>query len=166
MAAASIISLISFSKVYGKAKMFYATEQTPFEKKKHFQTDTIFKTITGTITADDTVRLAQTNIHVKGTSIQTISNEKGEFTINVPINADTLEILWIPYTKQYVKIDPANQSNYDIKYKSVIDTAGINRHEIGKVYLGEIRTKPGRKFNKALLIKTAKEIGTIPKDFK
>lgn len=161
IAAASIISLISVSKVYAKAKASYNTDQAPFKQHDPLQKDTLYKTITGTITTEDTVRLAQTYICVKGTAIKTLSNEKGEFTLNVPVNADTLEILWVPYTKQYVKIDPANQSNYNIKYKSIVDTAAINRDEIGKVYLGEIKTKPGKRFNKALLIKTAKEIGKL-----
>lgn len=159
--AASIMGLVSFSKAHVKAKVTPIVTETPVKKRYLYHIDTVFKTIKGSIIGDgDTVKMNNTNIYVRGTSIETVTDDEGKFNLKVPINADTLEIAWPPYKRQYVRIDPMNRSEYNIKFITEPDTAWINKHKNDKIMMGGIKGvgKPGQKFNKELLKRSKREI--------
>lgn len=74
------------------------------------------KTITGkVVAADDNSALAGVSISVKGKTTGTTTNSNGEFTINAE-PGDVLEISYVGYTSQEVKVD--NNTNLAITLES------------------------------------------------
>ena len=144
-----VISLFIFSKAYTKTKPVYTTEQAAVKKRDFNNTDTIYKTIKGKIVIDDYHgELLEINIHVRGTKVNGVADKKGRFKLKVPVYADTLEVRTGVAMGQYVKIGP-NGSIYHINLNN------------GFVRMGGMQIKPVQKFNKELLIRSAREIGTI-----
>ena len=71
------------------------------------------KNISGKITSSDGSGMPGVNILVKGTTIGTSSNAEGNYSINVPQNANTLIFSFIGFMTQEVAI--GNQSNISIQ---------------------------------------------------
>lgn len=62
------------------------------------------KVVTGTVTGDDGTPLPGVTIVLKGTTIGTVSNEDGNYTLNVPENAQTLVFSFIGMKTQEIEI--------------------------------------------------------------
>ncbi|QKJ30013.1 carboxypeptidase-like regulatory domain-containing protein [Mucilaginibacter mali] len=79
------------------------------------QDSTRFKTITGTVlSVSDGLPLPGTTIKVSGTTIGTMANENGNFTLKVPQSATELTITFIGFEMQTVRI-AATDSQQEIK---------------------------------------------------
>ncbi|WP_205411220.1 carboxypeptidase-like regulatory domain-containing protein [Mucilaginibacter pineti] len=125
--------------------------------------DTAFKTISGRITgANDTAGLINATVCITGTSIKTTTNNKGEFTFNVPINAHSLEIIYLPHPNGYVPINPILQLNYNITFGYGMPATTTDKDGTTWYFnLNEQTRKPGTRFNMASYRKALKEIGTL-----
>ena len=159
IAAASIIGLMTFSKVYAKPRAIYTTEQAPFKRQDPVDTDTLFTTIEGRVSFSDGQK-KMINIRVRGTNIVDVTDGNGRFKLRVPLTARVLEFTGQPFL-QTASIDPQNKSYYRIKLNTKPKTGLADTRGGDRVVMGGLRTKPGQKFNKELLIRTAREIGKL-----
>ena len=71
------------------------------------------KKLTGKITSSDNKAVSSATVAVKNSKSKTVSNEAGEFTLNVPAGAATLEVTSIGYAAKTVTVG-ANQSSIAI----------------------------------------------------
>ena len=71
------------------------------------------KSISGTVTEIDNVALPGVTVMIKGTSLGTLTNSNGEFTINVPESGAVLVVSFIGYETQEVTVNAS--SIYSIK---------------------------------------------------
>ena len=72
------------------------------------------KTISGKITDDSGESVIGANVQVKGTSVGTISDENGNFTLTVPENGKTLVVSFIGFTTLELPID---KTSFEITLK-------------------------------------------------
>ncbi len=73
------------------------------------------KTISGTVVNQEGVSIPGVNIIVKGTAIGTVTDIKGEFSLEVPENTDTLIVSFIGYITQTVIIGDRTTINIRIE---------------------------------------------------
>jgi hypothetical protein len=92
------------------------------------------RTITGTVTdADDGASLPGVSVVVKGTSIGTVTDIDGKFSINAPSDAQTLVFSFVGMEKLEFALTTANSYNVklkksDIAVDEVVVTAlGVSR---------------------------------------
>ncbi len=71
------------------------------------------KTITGTVTDENDVKMPGVSILVQGATVGTISNVEGNYKIDVPDEAAVLEFSFIGYQKEFV--DVGNRGIIDVK---------------------------------------------------
>jgi iron complex outermembrane receptor protein len=77
--------------------------------------------ITGSVKDEDNVGLAGANIIVKGRIIGTVADSEGNFSLNVSDNPPlTLEISYVGYSSQEVKITEANTTGLNIKLEESV----------------------------------------------
>src|SRR5690606_7574048 len=74
------------------------------------------KTIVGRITDSENNGLAGVSIHVKNTQISTVSNQTGNYSINVPASGALLEFSYLGFTPQEIKI--SNQTVLNVVLQS------------------------------------------------
>jgi TonB-linked SusC/RagA family outer membrane protein len=79
------------------------------------------KEITGTITDEDGLPLPGVSVIVKGTTIGTVTNGDGEFSLNVPLNAEILQFSFVGM--RTLEIEVGNQTNINVTMN--IDAIGI-----------------------------------------
>lgn len=63
------------------------------------------KQITGTVTDSDGLPLPGVSVVVKGTTIGTVTNNDGEFSLNIPLNAETLQFSFVGMKTQELAIE-------------------------------------------------------------
>lgn len=88
--------------------------------------------VTGRITGEDGEPLPGASVAVKGTTTGTVTNEKGEFKINVPVGT-VLVISYVGYTSQEITV--ANEQPLVIALKPAVN----NRDEIVVVGYGTVK---------------------------
>ena len=64
----------------------------------------IDKQVTGRVTSEDGEALPGVNVTLKGTSIGTSTDTKGDFTINVPSESSVLVFSFIGYGRQEIQV--------------------------------------------------------------
>jgi len=92
------------------------------------------RTVTGKVTAaEDGVPLPGVNVVVKGTSLGTVTNTAGIYTLNVPANSTTLVFSFIGLTTQEIEIGARStvdlQMSQDVQQlgEVVVTAVGIQR---------------------------------------
>lgn len=117
-------------KVFEQTDVVYAMEGSNImlmKKSQENQVSTAQTTQQQTITINGTVldesgeAIIGANVSVQGTTIGTITNIDGEFTLEVPANA-TIQISYIGYLTQFIPIE--NKKIFNIKLKE--DTQAID----------------------------------------
>lgn len=73
----------------------------------------IDKQVTGRVTSEDGEALPGVNVTLKGTSIGTSTDTKGDFSINVPSESSVLVFSFIGYGKQEIQV--GTQTRIDLK---------------------------------------------------
>ena len=168
MAAACVAGLLSVVKA--EARPVRPTEQASSPKKGALKMAEDFTMILKGKVIDKTsgMPLKYATIYVNTTDIKTKTDELGEFVFMVPVNTSYLGVFAESTGPITISVTSTNPKYLGIDlspmaYKLVINTFLLSDN---RVIMGEIRTKPGQKFNKEKLIKirTAKEIGAI-RDF-
>lgn len=77
------------------------------------------RTITGTVTdVDDGSTLPGVSVVVKGTSIGTVTNIEGKFSLNVPSDAKVLRLSFVGFEAKEITLTPAN--NYSVVFEKAI----------------------------------------------
>lgn len=79
------------------------------------------KTVTGTVTADDGFPLPGVTVVVKGTTVGTVTNADGEFSLSVPENAKVLQFSFIGMKTQELAI--GTQTSFNVTMES--DVIGL-----------------------------------------
>jgi hypothetical protein len=159
VAAASMIGLIGFSKADVKAKPVYTTTQAPVQKQRLPIVDTVFTTIRGRVRFSDGQK-KMVNIRVWGTNIVDVTDKNGRFKLRVPLTARVLEFTGQPFL-QTASIDPQNKTYYHIKLNTRAKTGLAGNRDGDMIRMGGWKVKPGQKFSKELLLRTAREIGKL-----
>ena len=92
------------------------------------------RSVTGKVTAaEDGVPLPGVNVVVKGTSLGTVTNAEGTYTLNVPANSTTLVFSFIGLSSQEVEIGGRTtvnlQMSQDVQQlgEVVVTAVGIQR---------------------------------------
>lgn len=93
------------------------------------------RTITGKVTDDKGIPVANASVLVKGTQTGTVTKLDGTFTLNVPANAKTL--VFSSINMEEVQVDIGNQSVINI----ALQTAGRSLQEVVVTALGIARDK-------------------------
>lgn len=88
------------------------------------------KEITGKVTDSDGLPLPGVSIIVKGTTIGTVTNNDGLFSLNIPLNAETLQFSFVGMRTQEVVV--GSQTIIDITM--IVDAIGI--HEVVAIGYG------------------------------
>ena len=73
------------------------------------------RTITGTVTGENNAPVAGATITVKGTSIATLSNQDGQFSITVPADRNALTVSFVGYQNQDIPLGNSNIVNISLK---------------------------------------------------
>jgi TonB-linked SusC/RagA family outer membrane protein len=63
------------------------------------------KTITGTVTGENNAPLSGASVTVKGSTLGTVTNDQGKFTLSVPTSAQTLVISSVGYSPRELSIE-------------------------------------------------------------
>jgi hypothetical protein len=165
MAAACIAGLLSVVKA--EAKPVTPTEQVSppkIDERKPVGDSTMV--LKGKV-IDKTSGLPLKNatIFVNSTNITTQTDEMGEFVFMVPVNTSYLGVTTDnpgPITTTFTSTNQKYQG-ISVPVLSYRIVTNIYKPSDNRVIRGEIRTKPGQKFNKENLIKirSAKEIGRL-----
>ena len=69
------------------------------------------KSISGTIIGEDKLSIPGASIVVKGTTIGTVTNFDGKFTLEIPLTAKTLVVTFVGFAPQEINIGSANVYN-------------------------------------------------------
>lgn len=93
------------------------------------------RTVSGKITDANGKPIPFVNVTVKGTSVGTVSNSDGVYSINVPEGVNTLVFTFIGYRMQEVNI--SNRTSADVKMQEdagelagvVVTALGIERNK-------------------------------------
>ncbi len=108
------------------------------------------RTVTGKVTAaEDGVPLPGVNVVVKGTSLGTVTNTAGIYTLNVPANSTTLVFSFIGLTTQEIEIGARStvdlQMSQDVQQlgEVVVTAVGIQRERKALGY--SVETVDGNK---------------------
>jgi TonB-linked SusC/RagA family outer membrane protein len=88
------------------------------------------KTVSGTVTNEQGLPIANASVVVKGTSIGTTTNSDGVFSISVPANRNTLVFSYVNMFSQEINI--ANQTSVTVK----LQTNNSNMQEVVVTALG------------------------------
>jgi TonB-dependent starch-binding outer membrane protein SusC len=91
------------------------------------------KEITGKVTDDDGLPLPGVSVIVKGTTIGTVTNNDGEFSLSIPLNAETLQFSFVGMRTQEVVV--GNQTTINVTM--VVDAIGIE--EVVAVGYGAVK---------------------------
>lgn len=75
------------------------------------------KTLTGTVRDEKGSPLSDAVIMVKGTKVQTVSNDSGTFSITVPASSNALEVSHVGFTK--IEIPISSETSYIINLKTI-----------------------------------------------
>lgn len=93
------------------------------------------KTVTGTVTADDGFPLPGVTVVVKGTTVGTVTNADGEFSLSVPENAKVLQFSFIGMKTQELTIGA--QTTFNVTMES--DVIGLE--EVVAIGYGTVKKK-------------------------
>ena len=99
-------------------------------------TDKAVKTITGKITGEDGLGLIGATISVKGTSIGTVTDYDGNYSLDVPDNATTLVFSYTGYTPKEIEINGQTEINVilssgvDLESITVVGSRGKPRTDV------------------------------------
>jgi hypothetical protein len=88
----------------------------------------------GRITGDDGQPIPGATIRVKGTSVGTVSDANGNFTIQLPPNSQNLDVSFIGYTSQTI---PITSSQLNISLKPTVSNLNevvVTAYAVGSVY--------------------------------
>ncbi|MCT4646830.1 MAG: TonB-dependent receptor plug domain-containing protein [Carboxylicivirga sp.] len=77
------------------------------------------RTITGKVVGEDQIGLPGVNVIVKGTTLGTITNVEGGFTINLPEDKNTLVFSFIGFTNKEVLIEESDIVNVTLESEAV-----------------------------------------------
>nr|WP_315814780.1 carboxypeptidase-like regulatory domain-containing protein [Paraflavitalea speifideiaquila] len=77
------------------------------------------KTIKGKVTGPDNTILVGVSVLVAGSSLGTLTNAAGEYTLDVPDNAKTLEFSLVGYQEQKININGQSTINVSLKLSAV-----------------------------------------------
>ncbi len=91
------------------------------------------RTVTGTVTDDDRQPLPGVTVVVKGTTIGTVTDTDGEFSINVPADAQTLQVSFVGMQAQEIPL--AGRTNIAVTLEE--ETIGIE--EVVAIGYGTVR---------------------------
>jgi TonB-dependent starch-binding outer membrane protein SusC len=79
------------------------------------------KEITGKVTDTGGLPLPGVSVIVKGTTIGTVTNADGEFSLNIPLNAETLQFSFVGMRTQEVVVE--NQTSFSVRMEE--ETIGL-----------------------------------------
>ena len=165
MAAVCIAGLISVVKA--EARPVTPTEQVSPPKIDQRKTigDSTMVLKGKVIDKTSGLPLKNATIFVNSTNVTTQTDEMGEFVLMVPVNTSYLGVTTDnpgPITTTFTSTNQKYQS-INVAVLSYRMATNIYKPSDNKVVRGEIRTKPGQKFNKENLIKikSAREIGRL-----
>ncbi len=77
------------------------------------------KTISGTVTGDDKLSIPGASIIVKGTTIGTVTDFDGKFTLNIPATASTLVFSFVGLTTKEFAVGTGNVFNVTLSEKRI-----------------------------------------------
>ncbi|RFZ95321.1 hypothetical protein D0C36_07270 [Mucilaginibacter conchicola] len=159
IAAACIAGLVSVVNI--KASAVVPTEQLTFHQKKSEEqaTDSTTIKLKGRLIDKITclpIEKAYVSTDKKGHPIKT--NKHGEFALKAPRDARYFFV----YRAKGKDLTGAYSISADSMFHElIVPLAGIEPQSNDRVRMGEIRTKPGQKFDKTIRIRSAKEIGKL-----
>ena len=93
----------------------HVVEPPRFGGKKSLVTDIVEKTITGKVTGEDAEPLPGANVLVKGTTIGTVTDVDGNYSLEVPDDANTLVFSYVGYLSQEVNIGSSSVINMELQ---------------------------------------------------
>ena len=73
------------------------------------------RSITGKVSDEKGNPLSNVSVQVKGSSVGTVTNDEGVFTLNLPANARTLVITYVGFTNQELAV--SNQTNFNVSLR-------------------------------------------------
>lgn len=164
MAAACIAGLLSIAKAEASPTTPIEQVSAPKKDERKPAKDSTMVLKGKVVDKTSGQPLKNAAVYINGTGIGTETDELGEFILIVPINTSYLMVFAYKPGPITISLTSTNQKYLDIILPSsshrIINALPASNDWVVR---GEIRTKPGQKFNKENLIKirSAKEIGRL-----
>lgn len=114
-----------------------------------------YRTLRGTVTDDNDAPITSATVRLPGTNVMTLTNAQGEYIINVPQTARSLQVSCVAYETQSVQL--SRTTWYDIKLK---DKTGYLK-PVEVVSTGYVNL-PKERATGSFGVVTAKELEKVP----
>ncbi|QHS60012.1 SusC/RagA family TonB-linked outer membrane protein [Chitinophaga agri] len=114
-----------------------------------------FRTVRGTVTDENDAPITSATVRVPGTNVMTLTNPQGEYVINTPLTARSLQVSCIAYETKDIQL--SRTTWYDVKLK---DKTGYLK-PVEVVSTGYVNL-PKERATGSFGVVTAKELEKIP----